>query len=87
MRIAITISLSRTERATLRCWAKRAERRLAQRARIVLLAADGQQNNTIASQLRTDPQTVGRWRLRFAERRLEGIEHESTSQRPQTAST
>jgi transposase len=77
MRTAITISLNRTERATLRRWAEGSGRRLAQRARIVLFAAEGRQNNQIAAELGTDPQTVGRWRIRFASERLAGIQKEA----------
>jgi transposase len=39
----------------------------------VLLAAEGQPNNEIAVTLGTDPQTVGRWRSRFASERLAGV--------------
>lgn len=77
MKTAIEISLTRSERDTLRRWAKRSNPRLAQRARIVLLAADGWANNAIADELGTDPHTVGRWRRRFAAQRLAGIEKEA----------
>ena len=43
------------------------------RARIVLLAAEGQENRAIAEQLDTRPDTVSKWRRRFAERRMEGL--------------
>lgn len=76
MRTAIAISLCRTERSTLRRWAAR-RGRLALRARIVLLAADGKLNSQIALELGTDPQTVGRWRRRFARGRLAGIEQDA----------
>ena len=35
------------------------------RARMILLAASGLENKQIASELHTDPHTVGRWRNRF----------------------
>ncbi|HWL93123.1 MAG TPA: helix-turn-helix domain-containing protein [Phycisphaerae bacterium] len=76
MRTAITISLNRTERSTLTRWSD-AGGRLAQRARIVLLAADGLNNKQIAGELGTDEQTVGRWRARFASGRLDGIANEA----------
>jgi transposase len=44
------------------------------RARIVLLAAEGFSNADIASELGVKPHTVGCWRNRFAEHRLDGIE-------------
>jgi transposase len=46
---------------------------LARRARIVLAAADGLQNKEIAALLGSDPNTVGKWRRRFAERGLDGL--------------
>jgi transposase len=47
--------------------------RLAQRSRIVLLAATGVDNETIGAALGITRQKVGRWRSRYAERGLEGI--------------
>ena len=46
---------------------------LARCARIVLLAADGLQNKDIVSRTGSNPDTVGTWRWRFAERGLEGL--------------
>src|SRR5258708_16775685 len=46
---------------------------LAMRARIVLRTADGAQNGEVAGELRTTPQTVGKWRRRFARYRIEGL--------------
>ena len=48
--------------------------RLLERSSIVLLAAAGIPNYHIATQLKIDVNKVGRWRNRFAERRLAGIE-------------
>jgi len=48
--------------------------RLAQRARIVLLAATGMLNKDIAKQLRIRPNTVVRWRGRFFRERCAGIQ-------------
>jgi transposase len=47
--------------------------RLVQRARIVLLAAQGEQNKAIAAQLNLGRVQVARWRERYAQRRLAGI--------------
>jgi transposase len=47
--------------------------RLAQRSRIVLLAATGVDNKTIGTALGITRQKVGRWRRRYAELGLEGI--------------
>ena len=43
------------------------------RARIVLLAAEGQENRAIAEHLGTRPDTVSKWRRRFAEQRIAGL--------------
>jgi transposase len=50
--------------------------RLAQRARIVLLAAQGLQNKDIAAQLEVGRVQVSRWRERYAQSRLAGIERD-----------
>ena len=44
------------------------------RAKIVLVAAEEQQNQTIADLLGMDRRQVSRWRRRFVEKRLAGIE-------------
>jgi transposase len=50
--------------------------RLAQRARIVLLAADGMQSKDIAIELDVGRVQVSRWRERYAQSRLAGIERD-----------
>lgn len=75
MRIAPAIELTSSERQALHRWAKgrRTEVRVVLRARIVLAAARGLENRQIAEELGVTPETVGRWRSRFCEQRLEGI--------------
>ena len=70
--------LTDDERQTLRTWASRPKstQRLANRARIVLACADGFDNKTVATKLGVCSATVGTWRRRFAERRLEGLADE-----------
>jgi transposase len=72
---AIRIDLSSDERRELEGLAqrRRAAQGLARRARIVLLAAEGRRNKAIGAELCADPNTVGKWRRRFAERRLDGL--------------
>jgi len=79
MRVACSITLTDSERGTLQRWARgrSTPARLVQRAQIVLRAAEGQQNKTIASALRTTPNKVSRWRRRFAAGRLAGIEKDA----------
>lgn len=67
MRVAPPIVLSPEQRLTLeaRARARRAPARSVERARIVLMAADGLQNREIAADLQVTPETVARWRQRF----------------------
>jgi transposase len=76
MRVAAKIELTDEERAELSklVRSKRTSVRLAQRVRIVLLAADGMQNKEIAQRLGVGRVQVSRWRQRYAESRLAGIE-------------
>ena len=75
MRVAIKITLTKEERATLIRWSRgrSTPARVVLRAKIVLMAADGKMNKEIVAALGTDAQTVKRWRTRFAEQRLAGI--------------
>lgn len=57
---------------------------LALRARIILACADGEQSKVVAARLGVDPDTVGKWRRRFVEHRLEGLRDEPRSGTPRT---
>jgi transposase len=46
---------------------------VARRARIVLACASGLDNKKVAQKTRVTPQTVGKWRARFIERRIDGL--------------
>jgi transposase len=63
------------ERERLEEWTRRPKtaQALAQRARIVLACASGNSNTVVAHQLGITNQTVGKWRQRFVERRLDGL--------------
>ena len=78
MRVAPEIILTDDERAELAklVRSKLSSVRLAQRARIVLLAADGLQNKDIAQKLDVGRVQVSRWRERYAQSRLSGIERD-----------
>jgi len=52
------------------------------RAKIVLLAAEGTSNKEIAARLDTTPQTACKWRKRFYEEGLGGLEDRPRSGRP-----
>ena len=49
---------------------------LALRSRIVLACAQGAGNSEVAQRLQVTPQTVGKWRSRFVEKRLNGLLYE-----------
>ena len=57
---------------------------LAQRARIVLLAAEGESNTAIAGKVGVSRPTVIGWRSRYAERGLPGLDDDQRSGRPRT---
>lgn len=52
------------------------------RAKIVLLAAEGMENRAIAKKVDLPVQIVSRWRKRFFEERLEGLEDRPRTGRP-----
>jgi transposase len=85
---AVGIELSDDERAQLESWARRrsSAQALAQRSRIVLLAAEGLKNTEIAERLGTGRPMVTKWRNRFAERRMDGLVDEPRPGRPRTIS-
>jgi transposase len=72
------LQLSEDERATLERWARRpkSEQSLALRCKIVLACAEGISNGEVAQRLGVHQETVGKWRRRFVERRLEGLHDE-----------
>lgn len=78
VRVAPKLELSDQERKQLSALArsKLSSVRIAQRARIVLLAAQGMQNQDIAQQVGVGRVQVARWRQRFIEKRLAGIERD-----------
>src|SRR5216683_2361029 len=74
----IAIELTAAERGELEGLAsrRRTAQGLARRARIVLAAAEGVENQVIARTLGADENTVGKWRRRFAEHRIDGLHDE-----------
>jgi transposase len=79
MRVAPKIILTAEDRDTLERWSRgrSTPARLVLRARIVLAAARGLDNQAIAAELRTNRPLVGKWRTRFASQGLAGIEKDA----------
>jgi transposase len=63
------------ERETLQNWSRRPKsaQALALRARMILLCGAGRSNTEVAAELRITKQTVGKWRQRFLDKRLDGL--------------
>jgi transposase len=79
-----TIRLSNTEKSVLETKVRKytAPYYSVLRARIVLLAAQGRPNDQIAASLSIPRQIVSKWRKRFFEERLAGLEDEPRADRP-----
>ena len=84
--VAVAIELSDQERSQLEAWTRRrtSAQALAQRSRIVLLAAEGLKNTEIAQRLEIDRGMAAKWRSRFAEHSLDGLTDEPRPGRPRT---
>ena len=75
MKIGTPIGLAETERDTLLSWIRSGttEHRLVERARVILMAAEGLPTQAIARKLKTRAARVSKWRTRFARRGIEGL--------------
>ena len=78
--------LSDAERTELNLLSSRRKtaQALATRARIVLECARGLENQEVAARLRVAKGTVGKWRRRFIERRMDGLHDEPRSGTPRS---
>jgi transposase len=83
---AVEVVLADEEREVLERWARRPKSSQARalRCRIVLAAAVGKSNVEIAAELGCNRLTVGRWRSRFTERRLDGLHDEPRPGKPRS---
>ncbi len=81
---ATLVLLRADEKQTLQRWrrAQKTEQRVAERSRIILLAAQGRSNLEIAAELGTRPARVSKWRTRFARQRLAGLADQARPGKP-----
>lgn len=79
MRVAAPITLTEEQRSQLQVYARgrKIPQRLVERANIILLAAKGSENLEIAEELVISRHTVARWRERFSELGISGIEKDA----------
>jgi transposase len=87
-RSPFVIVLSDEDRDRLEAIVRRrsAEQRMVLRARIVLAAADGEENAAVADRLEVALNTVIKWRKRFFEEGVGGLTDRKRSGRPRTFS-
>ena len=80
MRIAPKLEVSPEQRSLLETYARgrSTPARLVQRAKVVLLAADGKQDLEIAQLLAIVPRTAARWRSRFLKSGIEGLKKDAS---------
>jgi transposase len=78
------IRLTDAEEAALAAKARHrsSEHRVFIRYNAILMAARGMDNTSIAQRLGADRKTVSRWRKRFFEERIDGLEERPRSGRP-----
>lgn len=81
---AVTIDARMREQLQTMTRSRSLSQALAQRAKIILLAADGLNNSTIAVQLGLSRPTVGKWRRRFLGQGLVGLYEEARPGAPRT---
>ena len=79
MRVAPKVTVTEEDRKTLERWARGRSNpvRLMQRAKIVLMAAEGRENKDIGPAVGVTRQLVGRWRNRYVQHGLAGIEKDA----------
>jgi transposase len=78
--------LTDEERETLKAWSRSTagEHRMVERSRVILLAAEGLPAREIARRLKTRLARVSKWRQRFCQGRLAGLEDAARPGKPKT---
>ena len=82
------LKLTVQEREALENWVRRPKsaQALALRSRMILLCASGKTNTEVAAAVEVTKQTVGKWRQRFLDKRLDGLLDEPRSGTPRKLS-
>ena len=82
----LRIVLTDQERETLNAWSRSSagEHRMVERSRVILLAAEGLSAREIARRLKTRLARVSKWRQRFCQHRLAGLEDAARPGKPKT---
>ena len=82
----LKIALTDEERETLTAWSRSGagEHRKVERARVILLASQGLSAREIAGRLKTRLARVSKWRQRFCQSRLAGLEDAARPGKPKT---
>jgi transposase len=83
-RTVVHLTLTETEEKTLPMWAGagKTEQRMAQRAKVILLSVAGLSLPEISRKTGLSTQNASKWRIRFMERRLEGLRDAPRSGKP-----
>jgi transposase len=81
------IELSADEREELTGWSKSRSLPAGDvfKARLILALADGKSYSAVEAELHTSRPTIARWRARFEQSRMEGLEGQYRGSRPRTA--
>lgn len=84
MATPIRITVTEEEKAILESWTRRGktEQRYAERAKIILLSAEGEGRGAVAEGLGVTPGIVSKWRKRFVEQGIDGLFDLSRSGKP-----
>jgi len=87
-RLADVVVLKDDERRFLESQVRRhrAPRSLSDRCRMILLCAEGFESKEVARRMNVHEHTVGKWRRRFVQDRIEGLTDEYRPGRPRTVS-
>jgi putative transposase len=85
----VRVDLTHAERTTLAMWANagKTEQRIAKRSRVVLLAAEGHSLSVISERVGLSVNRCLKWRKRFIERRIDGLDDDPRQGKPPTISS